>query len=199
MHDMGAWEEGSHRGRTQMFKAVSGNRRALFLPLMCTTNSVEALKSKSRCKEDNINSSIHWRQAVKMSTVLWCAADDEGASIDPATPHYNSWILSDLTIQDQQCQIADTLGDSRSLRDGIILLKVWLHQRQLDVVCSLDTAYQSLNVPSVLVPSVLWCCWLGGRKSIRPVQNEWWGAGMVICLERGANDLNAVKILCTFY
>jgi len=28
---------------------------------------------------------------------------------------------------------------------------------------------------------------LGGRKGIRPVKNEWWGAGVVICLERGAD------------
>jgi len=29
---------------------------------------------------------------------------------------------------------------------------------------------------------------LSGRKGIRPVKNfEWWGAGMVICLERHAN------------
>jgi len=27
---------------------------------------------------------------------------------------------------------------------------------------------------------------LGGRKGIRPVKAEWWGAGVVICLERGA-------------
>ena len=29
--------------------------------------------------------------------------------------------------------------------------------------------------PSVLQPSVLWHCWLGGRKGIRPVKN--WGVG----------------------
>ena len=48
------------------------------------------------------------------------------------------------------------------------------------------------------VPSVLWCCWLGGRKGIQPVKNidmEWWGAGMVICLERGANDLHMVQLM----
>ena len=40
------------------------------------------------------------------------------------------------------------------------------------------------------MPSVLWCCWLGGRKGIRPVKKlEWWGAGMVICLEQGADLL----------
>ena len=36
-------------------------------------------------------------------------------------------------------------------------------------------------------PSVLWCCWLGGSKGIRPVKTEWWGAGVVICLEQGAD------------
>jgi len=35
--------------------------------------------------------------------------------------------------------------------------------------------------------SVLLRCWLGGRKGIRPVKTEWWGAGVVICLEQGAN------------
>ena len=33
---------------------------------------------------------------------------------------------------------------------------------------------------------MLWCCWLGGWKGIRPVKTERWGAGMVICLEQGA-------------
>jgi len=27
---------------------------------------------------------------------------------------------------------------------------------------------------------------LGGRKGIQPIKTEWWGAGVVICLERGA-------------
>jgi len=41
-------------------------------------------------------------------------------------------------------------------------------------------------------PSVLWQCWLSGRKGIRPVKKlEWWGDGMVICLERDADLLMA--------
>ena len=39
----------------------------------------------------------------------------------------------------------------------------------------------------IISTSVLWHCWLGGRKGIRPVKTERWGAGVVICLERGAN------------
>ena len=43
-------------------------------------------------------------------------------------------------------------------------------------------------------PSVLWRCWLGGRKGIRPVKTERWGAGMVICLEQGA-DLHMSQLI----
>jgi len=43
-------------------------------------------------------------------------------------------------------------------------------------------------------PSVLWRCWLRGRKGIRPVKTEWWGAGMVICLERDA-DLHMAQLM----
>ena len=34
--------------------------------------------------------------------------------------------------------------------------------------------------------SVLWHCWLGGKKGIRPVKTEWWDVGMVICQQLGA-------------
>ena len=37
------------------------------------------------------------------------------------------------------------------------------------------------------LPSVLWRCWLGSRKGIRPVKPEWWYAGMVMCLGQGTD------------
>jgi len=46
----------------------------------------------------------------------------------------------------------------------------------------------------IWVPSVLWRCWLGGRKGIRPVKTEWWGTGVLICLERGA-DLYMARLM----
>jgi len=61
-------------------------------------------------------------------------SEDDADKADSATPHYNSWILSDLTVQVQHQHIEAALGDSQSLRDAIVLLKVWLHQRQLDIV-----------------------------------------------------------------
>jgi len=35
---------------------------------------------------------------------------------------------------------------------------------------------------------------LGGRKGIRPVKTERWGAGVVFCLERGA-DLHMAQLM----
>jgi len=34
------------------------------------------------------------------------------------------------------------------------------------------SSYETTNLPSVLLSSVLWCCWLGGRKGIRPVKKQ---------------------------
>ena len=55
------------------------------------------------------------------------------------------------------------------------------------------TSFHPVYRPNV--PSVLWCCWLGGRKGIRPVKNfEWWGAGVIICLERDA-DMHMAQMM----
>jgi len=35
---------------------------------------------------------------------------------------------------------------------------------------------------------------LGSRKGIQPKKTEWWGAGVVICLEQGA-DLHMAKLM----
>jgi len=45
------------------------------------------------------------------------------------------------------------------------------------------------------MPSVLWRCWLGGRTGIGPVTTEWWGTGMVMCLDQGANHLHMVQLM----
>jgi len=45
-----------------------------------------------------------------------------------------------------------------------------------------------------LLPSVLWRCWLGGRKASGLQKTEQWGSGMVICLERGAELHMAQRI-----
>ena len=46
------------------------------------------------------------------------------------------------------------------------------------------------------LPSVLWRCWLGVMKSIRTVKIDWWGAGVVVCLERGAFCIRSTWLHC---
>jgi len=60
-----------------------------------------------------------------------------------------------------------------------------------------DTCEKFKNVRGFVeaVPSVLWCCWLGSRKGIRPVKTEWRGTSVVVCLKRGANDLHMVQLM----
>ena len=80
----------------------------------------------------------------------------------------------------------------------------WLHSTlsnnnlptNISLLISIAMQFFVLFYKNGLTPSVLWHCWLGGRKGIRPVTNmKWWGAGMVICLERGANDLHMVQLM----
>ena len=62
------------------------------------------------------------------------------------------------------------------------------------------TGSQRINFITIFVvccilPSVLWRCWLGDRKGIRPVKKqEWCGAGVVVCLEQGA-DLHMAQLM----
>ena len=44
------------------------------------------------------------------------------------------------------------------------------------------------------MPWVLWRCWLSGRNGIQSVKNEWWGAGMGICLWWGG-DLHVAQLM----
>ena len=62
--------------------------------------------------------------------------------------------------------------------------------------CTLNTqtSPEEAIIYELVIPSVLRRCWLGDRKGIRPVKTEWWGAGMVICQERGA-DLHMAQLM----
>lgn len=48
------------------------------------------------------------------------------------TPFYNSSVIMDLTILNNMTFLKETLLMHNNLRDGIILLKIWLKQRELN-------------------------------------------------------------------
>jgi len=59
----------------------------------------------------------------------------------------------------------------------------------------LNRCSSSSSINRLKMPSVLWHCWLGVRKSIRPVKVEWWVVGVVICLEWGVDRLHMVQMM----
>jgi len=63
--------------------------------------------------------------------------------------------------------------------------------RTLKVSCAMCTCVNANVMPSMLMPSVFWYCWLGGRKGIRPVKTEWWGASVV----RVRADLHTAQLM----
>ena len=61
-------------------------------------------------------------------------------------------------------------------------------------VSDISVHLTALSVYTAML-SVLWRCWLGVRKSIRPVKIEWWCVGVVMCLEWGADCLHIVQLM----
>ena len=70
----------------------------------------------------------------------------------------------------------------------------WKVSRKLPIWTNTLTTHISVKV-SEKKPLVLWNCWLGIRKSIRPVKIEWWGVNVVVYLERGADCLHTVQLM----
>ena len=75
------------------------------------------------------------------------------ASAQPATPHYNTAMLTDLVSQRHLEVAREALSDARGVKDGIALLKVWLHQRQLDKV-RLGRSYKVLKCLIFVFPFI---------------------------------------------
>ncbi|XP_053304284.1 nucleolar protein 6 [Spea bombifrons] len=57
---------------------------------------------------------------------------DKEGPMEPATPHYNTAILSDLAMEHHLHHLSSCATDFPGMKDGIAILKVWLRQRQLD-------------------------------------------------------------------
>ena len=119
---------------------------------------------------------------------------------------------------------SECFTESRQLKDGIVSYLDWfvflLHylaklpsfscllsiRHFCQKVLKSSYAYSSYNEKcrGSFLPETWWfvcfaisvlTCWLGVRKSTRPVKIEWWGVGVVICLEQGADCLRMVQLM----
>ncbi|XP_032663829.1 nucleolar protein 6 [Odontomachus brunneus] len=114
-------------------------------------------------------------------------------SLDDATPlptpHYNSLILRDLVMRSTNSEVAQIIKEYPNLRDGIILLKIWLTQRELnkdydgftDHIMTMFVIYL-LNVKKLNT-------FMSSYQIIRNVwislaQGNWWEHGITICKDK---------------
>lgn len=58
---------------------------------------------------------------------------ENNADIGPPTPYYNSSVLSDLTASINHDFLNETLSRCDNLKQAVVLLKIWLRQRELQV------------------------------------------------------------------
>lgn len=93
----------------------------------------------------------------------------EEESLSP-TPHYNSSILQDLVMDANEEYRATVLESHPNLKDGILLLKVWLKQRGLDQGYGCFSGY----IMSMYVLYLLQCRRINGVMSSYQVARNTW-------------------------
>lgn len=54
-----------------------------------------------------------------------------------STPHYNSLILQDLVMDQNEALLKEIIDTNPSVQDALILLKIWLTQKNLGVSSTL--------------------------------------------------------------
>jgi len=103
-------------------------------------------------------------------------------------PCQSSQVLTDHTDEVWFCRFSpDGSKLATGSKDGTLI--IWA----VDLVSKHVTYCWFMFIGLIcvcLLLSVPWHCWLGIRKSVQSVKIKWWGTGMVVCLERGANDLH---------
>ncbi|XP_054735625.1 nucleolar protein 6 [Anastrepha obliqua] len=76
-----------------------------------------------------LNRFVPWNNNVRASIF----GDDDEESLQLATPHYNAGVLFDLTMQRNQQLLYGSFDGRKNFQEGLVLLKVWLRQREFDV------------------------------------------------------------------
>ncbi|KAJ2938467.1 hypothetical protein O0L34_g12906 [Tuta absoluta] len=96
---------------------------------------------------------------------LFGGESQENSEIGPPTAYYNSTILSDLTAQSNQAFLHETLSNSENLRQAIVLLKIWLRQRNLQISGHVINMYVAYLVKLKRINNIM--------SSYQIVRNVW--------------------------
>ncbi|XP_070542039.1 nucleolar protein 6-like isoform X2 [Ptychodera flava] len=99
----------------------------------------EAFCKLNRFHPDKNNVRTHWLTGVKTEQTE-----------DMPTPHYNNSIAMDMTINKNRHHL-ERICEYEGIKQGIVLLKVWIHQRQIDEGCHGFTGFVMSMLVSYLM------------------------------------------------
>lgn len=79
-----------------------------------------------------LNRFVPWNNNIRAS-LFDSDENNEDETVPLATSWYNSNILFDMTMQANENLLHEVFDQNKNFQEGLLLLKVWLRQRQLDV------------------------------------------------------------------
>ncbi|XP_020297478.1 nucleolar protein 6 [Pseudomyrmex gracilis] len=111
----------------------------------------------------------------------------------PATPYYNSLILHDLIMSSTNSEIAQTIREYPNLRDGIILLKIWLRQRDLNKGFGGFTGHIMTMFVIYLLRIKKLNTFMSSYQIVRNVwvclaSKNWWENGITMCEDKASQE-----------
>ncbi|XP_022104719.1 nucleolar protein 6-like [Acanthaster planci] len=128
----------------------------------------------------------------------WYTGKSEIEETFPATPCYNSSILADMSMESHLHSLYNAAVDFPGFKDGILLLKVWLRQRQLDKGAhSFSGFVMSMLVAYLLSKRVLNKLMSGYQVFRNTVHylagSDWTTHGITLCSDTSDKHLPALK------
>ncbi|XP_018301266.1 nucleolar protein 6 [Mycetomoellerius zeteki] len=137
----------------------------------------------------------------------WYFNNKESSSLEdakslPPTPHYNSLVLHDLIMLRTNSEVAQAIKEYPNLRDGIILLKIWLRQRELNKGYDGFTSHIITMLVIYLLREKKLNTFMSSFQIIRNVwiclaQGNWYESGITMCEDK--NNQNQVSHYHKYY
>ncbi|XP_072050523.1 nucleolar protein 6-like [Amphiura filiformis] len=109
------------------------------------------------------------------------------------TPIYNASILADLNLEKHLHHLYNTSLNFQGFKDGLFLLKVWLHQRQLDMGTGAFSGFIMSMLVSYLLSERKIHKVMSGYQIMRNTllylgNSKWTEKGITMCTERNRQD-----------
>ncbi|XP_038078124.1 nucleolar protein 6-like [Patiria miniata] len=128
----------------------------------------------------------------------WYTGNKEVEETFPSTPHYNSSILADMSMESHLHCLYNAAMDFPGFKDGILLLKVWLRQRQLDKGGHAFSGFIMSMLVAYLLSKRVLNKLMSGYQVFRNVVHylagcDWTTDGITLCRDTSDKDLPTIK------